>query len=100
MDDRTELRRYRVSGRVQGVGFRWWTQKVATELELVGRVRNERDGTVDVRAQGTPEALDRLEEALRNGPPPARVESVRAEQLVRDTADGEGAHWNGFEIER
>ena len=46
MNERTEVRRYRVSGRVQGVGFRWWTQKVAGEFDLVGRVRNEADGTV------------------------------------------------------
>ena len=91
------VRRFRIEGRVQGVGFRWWTRKTAQDLGLVGRVRNEPDGSVDVRAAGSPEALAALERALGEGPPTARVRAVR-----RETVDEEGsAHgWSEFEIER
>lgn len=71
-----ERRGYRVRGRVQGVGFRWWTQHTATRLGLGGHVRNLPDGSVEVHAAGAPEALEALERALREGPPPARVDSV------------------------
>lgn len=46
-----------VSGRVQGVGFRWWAQGVARQLGLAGRVRNLSDGRVEVLAQGDPDAV-------------------------------------------
>lgn len=95
-----ELRRYRVVGRVQGVGFRWWTQRVAGELQLVGRVRNASDGSVDVRAGGRREALERLEAALRRGPPSARVEVVETEELLAEGSDGAPAPWIDFQIER
>lgn len=54
-----------VRGRVQGVGFRWWTRARALELGLVGHARNMDDGRVEVVAEGEPAALDRLEELLR-----------------------------------
>ena len=71
-----ERRAYRLTGRVQGVGFRWWTRKTATELGLAGSVRNARDGSVEIVAKGSTEALDELEHRLRDGPPPARVDDV------------------------
>lgn len=49
-----------VRGRVQGVGFRWWTRTRALELGLVGHARNLPDGRVEVSAQGAPDAVDRL----------------------------------------
>lgn len=49
-----------VSGRVQGVGFRWWTQNTARALGLAGRVRNLPDGRVEISAQGAPDAVRRL----------------------------------------
>jgi acylphosphatase len=49
-----------VRGRVQGVGFRWWTRARALELGLVGFARNMDDGRVEVCAQGAREAIDRL----------------------------------------
>jgi len=49
-----------VRGRVQGVGFRWWTRARALELGLVGFARNMEDGRVEVCAQGSREAIDRL----------------------------------------
>lgn len=49
-----------VSGRVQGVGFRWWAQNTARALRLTGRVRNLADGRVEIIAQGEPDAVRRL----------------------------------------
>jgi acylphosphatase len=71
---------YRVVGRVQGVGFRWWTQRTACALGLGGWVRNEPDGSVVVHAVGTPGAIRRLEEALLKGPMGARVD--RREEIA------------------
>ncbi len=71
-----EARSYRVRGRVQGVGFRWWTRSTAERLGVSGSVRNLPDGTVAVRAYGPREALDMLEDMLRAGPRAARVDGV------------------------
>lgn len=71
-------RAFRVIGRVQGVGFRWWTRRTATDLGLHGWVRNERDGSVVVHAGGPVEALARLEEALLRGPTAARVDRLES----------------------
>lgn len=71
------LRAYRVSGRVQGVGFRWFTRETARELGLRGTVRNVTDGTVEVVADGPEEAMTRLRSRLEKGPRGAEVASVR-----------------------
>jgi len=76
--DGSERRAYRVVGRVQGVGFRWWTRRTATALGLGGWARNEADGSVVVHASGSSEALDRLEEALGRGPVGGRVDRLEA----------------------
>lgn len=73
------VRRWLVRGRVQGVGFRWFAWREAERLGLGGFARNLRDGTVEVVSQGPDAALDRLEQALRLGPPGARVDAL--EQL-------------------
>jgi acylphosphatase len=73
-----ELRAFRVTGRVQGVGFRWWTRKTADRLDLTGSVRNCADGTVEVKAAGSPDALDEMARALESGPASARVRDVEA----------------------
>ena len=65
-----------VSGRVQGVGFRWFVVESARDLGLVGWVRNLEDGRVDLWAEGPGEALDALERTVRQGPRHARVERV------------------------
>jgi len=69
-----------VRGQVQGVGFRWWTRARALELGLVGHARNTTDGRVEVVAQGSEEAVARLETLLRESPSrhrrPGRVDSV------------------------
>lgn len=69
----------RVTGRVQGVGFRWWVRRQATALDLTGWVMNADDErTVDVVAEGAPEWLAELEGRIRQGPPGAIIESVDA----------------------
>lgn len=67
---------FRVVGRVQGVGFRWWTRSQATRLGLTGSVRNAADGSVEVAARGEAAALEELRRLLRQGPPGARVERL------------------------
>lgn len=83
-----EARAYRVYGRVQGVGFRWWAREVAEDLGLGGSVRNMADGSVEVRAAGERRHLDRFEESLRRGPKMARVD--RLEPVVADPAEALG----------
>jgi acylphosphatase len=73
----TVRRRYRVSGRVQGVGFRVWTVRRASALGLRGSVRNLGDGGVEVEAEGPLGAVQRLVELLRRGPALAQVREVR-----------------------
>lgn len=70
-----------VRGYVQGVGFREAVRREALALGLRGWVRNEDDGTVAVHAEGSPRALDRLVEALREGPPAARVQAVEVAEV-------------------
>ena len=76
--------RYVVSGRVQGVGFRWFVLREATLLGLAGYVRNLGDGTVEVVALGSPPALASLEDALGKGPPAAHVHGVDKEDLPQE----------------
>ncbi|WP_327144754.1 acylphosphatase [Nocardia sp. NBC_01327] len=65
-----------VHGRVQGVGFRWWTRSRALELGLTGYARNHRDGRVHVIAEGPRENCDTLLTLLRSGDTPGRVNLV------------------------
>jgi acylphosphatase len=81
-----------VRGRVQGVGFRYWVVRRATELRLRGWVANELDGSVHCVAEGPPTDLDVLEGMLRRGPTGAIVESVA---VVRMPATG---RFGGFEV--
>jgi acylphosphatase len=77
--DNDVVRAFRVTGRVQGVGFRWWTVRTADEEGVGGTVRNCADGSVEVKAAGPAEAVDRLRAALEHGPTAARVERVEEE---------------------
>ena len=84
-------RRYLVTGRVQGVGFRWFVREHARALGLSGLVRNQPDGSVQVDAAGTPGQLAQLEEVLTQGPNGAQVAAV--EVLLRDReAEAELGH--------
>jgi acylphosphatase len=65
-----------VQGRVQGVGFRWFVHREASELELRGWVRNTEEGDVEVVASGTAEDLAELRASLRKGPRGSRVDRV------------------------
>ena len=65
-----------VHGRVQGVSFRYYTRRRATELGVAGYVRNAPDGTVEVVAEGQRVGLDELAAFLRVGPPAAVVTHV------------------------
>lgn len=71
-------RRFVIDGRVQGVGFRWFTKDAAMREGVTGWVRNLPDGRVEVLAEGDAEAVTRIEQVLRSGPPGARVETVNA----------------------
>jgi acylphosphatase len=66
----------RISGRVQGVGFRWFVREEARRLGLSGWVTNRADGEVEVRAGGEGSSLDRLRRALEVGPTGAQVQAV------------------------
>jgi acylphosphatase len=65
-----------ICGRVQGVGYRAWTEATALERGLEGWVRNRRDGSVEALFAGTPSVVAAMIEACRHGPPGARVEAV------------------------
>jgi acylphosphatase len=69
-------RRFFVSGRVQGVGFRWFVQKSAQGIGVDGFTRNLDDGRVEVYATGTAEQLDTLAGLLWKGPRWAEVRHV------------------------
>lgn len=72
-----ESYRFRVRGRVQGVGFRMATQREAAALGLAGWVRNEPEGSVEGEVWGAdPAALARFRDWLREGPPGARVDAL------------------------
>jgi len=71
----------RVSGMVQGVGFRFFVQSRAVSLRLAGSVRNQPDGSVRVDAEGPKDDLLNLLDHLREGPPAAKVERVDVEWL-------------------
>lgn len=77
-----------VRGRVQGVGFRWWTRGQARRLKLVGWVRNRSDGSVELLAIGSPAAVEHLVEACRHGPHAAEVGSVERFQAEDQDLDG------------
>lgn len=91
MSDRAA--RWIVSGRVQGVGFRWYTMKAASRLGIAGWVRNQADGTVEVAAAGSPEAIAELEKAIAKGPSFSRVMRVERHDISLENLD-----CNAFEI--
>ena len=69
-----------VHGRVQGVGYRMWTEDLAERLGLEGWVRNRRDGSVEAVFAGPEQAVAKAIEACRRGPRGARVEAVDVEE--------------------
>jgi acylphosphatase len=77
-----------VRGRVQGVGYRWWTVGQAQALGLAGWVRNRRDGSVEILAIGTDAAIEQLVEACRRGPLAAAVTGVERAPAADDGSTG------------
>lgn len=82
------VRRYLVSGRVQGVGFRYFVAREAEALGVAGWVRNLPDGQVEVLAEGTEPQLSTLEGRLWEGPPHARVAAVGVDAADERPARG------------
>jgi acylphosphatase len=77
MSENKQRMRLSVTGRVQGVGFRNHTVKNASRLQgVTGWVKNESDGSVTVVAEGPPDQLDQLKQAVEEGPSFANVESI------------------------
>ena len=75
-------RHLQISGRVQGVGFRYSMQREAARLGVNGWVRNRRDGSVEALAQGSDEAVAALVEWARRGPPGAHVTSLNVSEAA------------------
>jgi acylphosphatase len=91
----TQAKRFFVSGRVQGVGFRFFAERTAARLGVSGFVRNLFDGRVEVYAVGSSEQLAAMKEALARGPRMAEVYRVDEQdaEILREFA-------NVFSIER
>ncbi len=78
-----------VSGRVQGVGFRYFTQHVALGMRVTGFVRNRPDRTVEIEAQGEKAEVDRFFDQVRIGPHGSRVDDIRTASIsVHPEEDG------------
>ena len=87
-------RKFIVSGDVQGVGFRFFAQRVAARHQVVGYVRNLPDGTVEAYAEGTPEGVESFRHDLSVGPGHARVSQV--EEISLEPT----GQYRAFRIER
>ena len=74
----------RVSGRVQGVGFRWYVRVAGRRLGLAGWVRNREDGSVELAASGPQEKLEELKRQVRRGPDASEVDDVQELDEVGD----------------
>jgi acylphosphatase len=84
-----------IQGRVQGVGFRWYVHREASELDLRGWVRNTEDGDVEVVASGTAEDIAELRASLKKGPRGSRVDRVVEHHLE----EAEARDLQSFRIE-
>jgi acylphosphatase len=83
-----KAKRYRVHGKVQGVGFRFFALTCAEALQLTGWVRNAVEGQVEVHAEGPDEKLAEFEFDLSRGPRFARVDRVEQEEVPVEEIDG------------
>jgi acylphosphatase len=83
--DQNHTKRFFIAGRVQGVGYRYFVQQLAEQMDLCGYVRNRRDGRVEVLAIGPAEKLRHLRQALEEGPMMSQVAEVIEEPATPDT---------------
>jgi acylphosphatase len=84
-----------IRGRVQGVGFRWFVHREASELNLRGWVRNTEEGDVEVVAAGEPEDISDLRVSLRRGSRGSRVDNI----LEHTLDESEAASLDAFRIQ-
>jgi len=84
--------RIKVFGTVQGVGFRYFTQRLASDLGLEGFVKNMPDGTVQVEVEGDQDSIESFIKRLYEGPAASRVSKIDTEDLPS------GGDYGGFEI--
>ena len=77
MEESTLTKHYFISGRVQGVGFRAFCERKATQLKLAGWARNTNDGRVEVVVHGKPEWIAQFEQQLHQGPAHSQVKDVQ-----------------------
>lgn len=82
--------RIALRGRVQGVGFRYFTRGAARKLGLAGWVRNEPDGSVTCEAQGEPTSIEEFTAMVRRGPRFSRVDDLSVEPLSVEEASESG----------
>jgi acylphosphatase len=75
-----------ITGQVQGVGFRFYTERKARELGITGWVRNCRDGSVEAVIQGAPGSVEAIIAWARRGPPSAAVAEVRVTEASGEYA--------------
>jgi acylphosphatase len=86
-----KAKRLVVSGRVQGVGYRWFAVRAAQELGVHGWVRNLPDGRVEALAEGSEDQIDRFVEKLRKGPLASKVQGI-------DALEAEPSGLTGFDV--
>jgi acylphosphatase len=92
-DPQSQVRtvRVRIEGRVQGVGYRYWTERLAGDLDIEGWVRNRRDGSVEAVFSGDTGDVAKMLERCREGPRSALVTAVTV-------AEEGGSAPDGFEV--
>jgi acylphosphatase len=88
--EKASAKRYYVSGIVQGVGYRYFAQRVAERLEIAGYTKNLRDGRVEVYAIGSETSHAALRAELERGPRGASVERVSEEEAGLELQWAEG----------
>jgi acylphosphatase len=82
----------KISGVVQGVGFRFFTRRLANKMGIKGYVRNMPDGTVEIEAEGSDDQIESFLKELYKGPPSSKVSEIDTEEL-----SGRG-RYDGFEV--
>ncbi|MDH4198852.1 MAG: acylphosphatase [Spirochaetia bacterium] len=82
-----EIRHYIILGKVQGVGYRYYTEDIAKSSRIRGWVKNQPDGSVECLAAGQPADLEMFEKKIRKGPPLSRVVNMERKILVEGEID-------------